>query len=176
MGDFAEELTEKRAFHTGCEPTPRNEIDEIINWINFYSNNRNVYLDADFDPYDVDYHPRDLLKDAFAIIWEESWFINEPDQDNGTGFGWAAMQWNTAKDLQSRVYDWEEISQNKLYKHREQAKYMVGYLLWLKNHYGDRHRTILGYNKGPGVIRINGQTYFNRFVEKRRILDSRLDP
>lgn len=167
-------IAQQRATYNDVKMPSREEIREIIKWVDFYANNRNEYLGAKFDPYDVDYHPRQLLKDAMAIIWEESWFINEQNQDDGTGFGWAAIQWGTAKDLQSRVYNWEKFKKDSLYKHREQAKYMVGYILWLKNHYGDRHRTILGYNKGPGVVLVNGQRYFLKFVQNRRNIDNYL--
>lgn len=174
LEDKAYAIASARAQATGAEVTSRGEIKEIIKWIDFYANNRTEFMEADFDPYDVDYEPRQLLKDAMAIIWEESWFINETSQDDGTGFGWAALQWGTAKDLQSRVYKWEKFEKNSLYKHKEQAKYMVGYILWLKNHYSDRHRTILGYNKGPGVVLINGQQYFLKFIQKRREIDAHL--
>ena len=175
MVEFAYELGQQRAANTGGNAPTKFELREMFKWIRHYAHNRTVFTSADFCPYEVGYNPDQLVKDIFAIVWEESWFINEPDQDNGTGYGWIAMQWSTREDLIERVYGWKDYNKNP-YKHREQAKMIVGMLLYLRHRTNNRHRTILGYNVGPGVGYINGQTYFNRFVTKRRVLDEILKP
>lgn len=125
------------------------------------------------------YNWRRLWKDAFAIVWQESHFVNYANQDDGTGFGWAAIQWDTAEDLaQRRGWNWTTEKHQILISDNQgskvQAKYMIGYLVWLYEYYGQNRRQALsGYNKG---LSTNWQRckYFKAIEKKIHKLDEYL--
>lgn len=156
------------------EIRPR-EVEEIVYWLHYYSENREAFKNNRFD-HDLEY-PQ-LWKDALAIVWEESWFVNEPNQDNWTGFGWGALQWGTAKDNAVRIFGWDWKNESVALPHsnRLQAKYVIGHLLYLRDYYSDRRKAILGYNMGMNIHNKNpwDERYWLKVSIWRRQIDDYL--
>jgi len=168
------ETHKRRCAVEGSEVRKR-EVEEIVYWLHYYSKNREVFKNNRFN-HNLDY-PQ-LWKDSLAIVWEESWFVNVRNQDHGTGFGWGALQWATAKDNAKRIFgwDWENESVALPYSNRLQAKYVIGHLLYLHDYYGNRRQAILGYNMGMNIHNKNpwDERYWLKVSIWRRQIDDHL--
>jgi hypothetical protein len=153
----------------------KHEVEEIVYWLHYYSEHREVFKNSRFD-HTLDY-PQ-LWKDSLAIVWEESWFVNVRNQDNGTGFGWGALQWGTAEDNANRLFNWDWENEKKAlpYSNQLQAKYVIGHLLYLQDYYGNRRKAILGYNMGMNIHNKNpwDERYWLKVSIWRRQIDDYL--
>ena len=145
------------------------QIKNRIDPIKYYSHNRYKFANASFNEELLS--PFELKIISFAIIWQESWFVNYSSQDNDTGFGFAALQWTTAEWL-AEIYNWDwEEDKSKISPYGQvmssrqgdklQVKYMIGYLLWLYDYYDNNvGKTITGYNRGT---RVNDKYYLEDY-------------
>lgn len=127
----------------------RKDIEKRIYWLGYYSRNRGIY--SGINVTNDEYHWKRLWKDSVAIVWQESWFVNYRSQDDGMGFGWGALHWNHCETLSNkfyRMFDYTEDKFRMITSDRLQAQYIIGNLLMMFDHYGNRGQAILGYNKG----------------------------
>lgn len=139
------------------------QIHGRVYWILYYAKNREVYKRAKFPVENNGYRKKRLGKDGLSVAWFEGLFVNYSSQDDGTGFGWIAMQWDHVDTLIS-IYDWpsseKRIIADSGASDQLQAKYLVGNLLYWYNYYGSRGKAIEGYNKGYGVSEYWEYSYY----------------
>lgn len=108
-------------------------------------------------------NPVQVWLDLFAIISYETWWVNFRKTDNGLGFGYISMLWNTAEGVaNSYNWDWDIDSRYISGSAILQSRYIVGLYYNLAVRYnGDRTRIITGYNKGNGVREeVRWENYF----------------
>lgn len=162
-------------------------LRDRVKYLGYYAKNRDVYKGADFEVNNIDYHWKQMWKDLIAIVWIESWFVNEKMQDDGLGFGYGALHWSTAKDM-ADVYGWEYEGDSVLLNDdKVQAKYIVGYLIWLKNYYNRKYEgeysnnhlrgmAISGYNMGLWLgMDYEYTAYYNSIAGRRNTIDKWLE-
>jgi len=116
------------------------QIENRVGWLKYYSKR--------LAP--KGYNWKRLWKDSFAIAWQESYFVNYIEHDNNKGFGWTALHWTTCEDMADRYgWNWQKDKDTIDVRAKLQAKYMIGYVVWLYDFYGqDRRKAITGYNQG----------------------------
>lgn len=96
---------------------------------------------------------------SLGMIWQESWFVNYEYHDNKKGFGYVAMLWTTAEDVQV-MYEYPEEDLENLPQSADlQAKYLMSYLRYLYDWYDSLEFAVIGYNKGLGAKSIAESQY-----------------
>lgn len=165
----------------------KQDIKNRVYYLGYFSKNRKTFKNNIFDVYEVDnYNWEKLWLDSYCIVWQESWFVNYLHQDDKTGFGWGALQWSTVEWL-ATIYEWDwEKDKNNLLSSsgylittkksdKIQAKYIIGYLLYLYNHYeGERGKVITGYNKGFNVKNYHNDSYYRDIINKEKHIFSNI--
>jgi len=105
---------------------------------------------------------REVFIDIYSIIEHETRWVNYLYLDQGTSFGVASMQYNTAKEFTNKQpYELQSDT-------TKQVELAVLYYLHMYRYYNDREMAILAYNRGFNINQAVGNYHYYREVSRIR--------
>lgn len=150
--ETAQNFNEVYANNRGIETMTDKQARDRVHWLKFYSTKFRTKI-----------HPDRLWKDAFFIVMNETGFVNYESLDYGLSLGWISMRKSTI-DMLNRLFGFYEVPYYKIINSDKlQAKYIISYLAWL-NLKGNRHLSIIRYNKGHAYSSFTGTEHYYKDV------------
>lgn len=116
--------------------------EQIYNRVNSLMYWTDKYYDSSYS-----YSQTDILLTLYSLIEVESAWVNYKHQDDKTGFGLGAMQYDTAKIVADMLG--EEYNQYKLSRStHKQLQYVVYWFYYLLDRENNINKAIVSYNQG----------------------------